>query len=258
MVIFMRGFLAFTKKEFLEQLRTYKWLIFLAVFFLFGLMSPLLAKLTPDILSSMDMGGIQLNLPEPTVMDAYSQYFKNMTQMGVVVVLLVFGSILSNELIKGTLVNILAKGMSRTAVLLSKYTAAIILWSAGFLLSAATNYGYTVYLFKNASVPNLVFSMFCLWLFGCFIIALILLSSVAAAGSFGGLILSAVTLIILLMVNIFPKAEKFNPVTLVSKNTALLNGTNKAGDLYLTVAITTTLIAVCIITAVLLFKKKQI
>lgn len=254
----MRGFLAFTKKEFREQARTYKWLIVLAVFFLFGLMSPLLAKLTPVLISSMDMGGVTLTLPKPTAMDAYAQYFKNMTQMGIVVLLLIFGGTLSNELVKGTLVNILAKGLSRAAVLLSKYTAAVILWSAGFLLSAVTNYGYTVYLFGGPQVPALIFSMFCLWLFGCFVIALILFSSTLAAGSFGGLILSAVTLFILLMINILPKAEKFNPVTLASKNTALLNGTVKGDSFYLTIGITVALTVLCLAISILIFRKKKI
>lgn len=254
----MRGFLAFTKKEFREQARTYKWLIVLSVFFLFGLMSPLLAKMTPVLISSMDMGGVTLTLPKPTAMDAYAQYFKNMTQMGIVVLLLIFGGTLSNELVKGTLVNILAKGLSRAAVLLSKYTAAVILWSAGFLLSAVTNYGYTAYLFGEPQVPELIFSMFCLWLFGCFIIALILLSSTLAAGSFGGLILSAVTLFILLLVNILPKAEKFNPVTLASKNTALLNGTVKGDSLYLTIGITIALTVLCLVISILMFRKKKI
>ncbi len=254
----MRGFLSFTKKEFREQARTYKWLIVLSVFFLFGLMSPLLAKLTPVLISSMDMGGVTLTLPKPTAMDAYAQYFKNMTQMGIVVLLLIFGGTLSNELVKGTLVNILAKGLSRAAVLLSKFTAAVILWSAGFLLSAVTNYGYTVYLFGGIRVPALIFSMFCLWLFGCFIIALILLSSTLTAGSFGGLILSAVTLLILLMVNILPKAEKFNPVTLASKNTALLNGTVKGDSFYLTIGITVALTVLCLVISILIFRKKKI
>lgn len=254
----MRGFLAFTKKEFIEQIRNFKWLIILMVFFLFGMTSPLLAKLMPDIISSMDMGGIKLDIPEPTVLDAYAQYFKNMNQMGIIVVLLVFGGTLSNELMKGTLVNILAKGISRSAVLLSKYTAAVILWSVGFILSAIMNYTYTVYLFEDTKVQNLLLSLFCLWLFGCFIIALILLSSVIAAGSFGGLILSAAILAVLLILNIFPKAEKFNPVTLASKNMALLNGAGKTHSIYLTIGITTALIIGCMIVSIQLFRKKRI
>ena len=92
----MRGYFAFIKKEFTEQLRTFRVLILFAVFFIFGMMSPLLAKLLPDILSGMELQGMTINIPEPTAMDAYSQFFKNTTQMGVIVILLVFGGIISN------------------------------------------------------------------------------------------------------------------------------------------------------------------
>ena len=54
----MRGYLAFVKKELLEQVRTYKLLILLLVFFIFGMLSPLMAKLMPEILSQMPMDGI--------------------------------------------------------------------------------------------------------------------------------------------------------------------------------------------------------
>jgi ABC-2 type transport system permease protein len=183
----MKGFLAFTKKEILEQFRTYKWLIFIAAFFIFGMTSPLLAKLTPEIISSMNMNGVKITIPEVNAVDAYGQFFKNLTQMGILILLLVFGGTVSNELMKGTLVNILAKGLPRHTVLLSKYTAAVLLWSVGFLISAVTCYGYTVYLFQNAAVDNLIFSFFCLWIFGLFVIALIFLSSAITTGSFGGL-----------------------------------------------------------------------
>lgn len=254
----MKSFLAFTKKEFLEQLRTFKWLIMFSVFFLFGMMSPLMAKVLPDILSGMEIEGIKLIIPTPTVMDAYMQFFKNITQMGVVVILLVFGGMLSNELAKGTLINILAKGLPRHTVILSKYFAAITLWTVSYLLSALTCYGYTAYLFETANVKNLVFSLLCLWLFGCFVIALILLSSTITGGNFGGLILSAAFLILMLMINIFPKAEKFNPVTLASKNTALINGSQEVSGLLLTVWITCALTAACLIISLLIFRKKRL
>lgn len=253
----IRGYLAFTKKELLEQIRTYKLLIFLAAFLMFGLMSPLLAKLLPNILSSMDMGGIKLELPSPTAMDAYAQFFKNLTQMGILVLLLVFGGTLSGEFIKGTLLQILAKGLSRTAVLMAKFTAAAILWTGGFLLSVAINYIYTVYLFDSGSLPNLPLSLFCLWLFGVFLISLILLSSTIAPGAFGGLILSVITLAILLMVNIFKSAAKYNPLTLASANTELLNGTKAAETVYLTIVITIILTVGALLLSVLFFKKKR-
>lgn len=254
----MRGLIAFTKKELLEQLRTYKWLILLSVYFLFGMTSPLLAKLMPEIFAGMKVEGMQIIFPEPTVIDAYAQFFKNMTQMGILVLLLVFGSTLTNELMRGTLVNILAKGLSRSTVIISKYMAAVVLWSVGYLLAVATNYGYTSYLFPGENVENLIFSLFCLWLFGCFILVLIILSSTITGGNFGGLILSAAAIVLMLMVNILPNAKKFNPITLASENTALVSGITEVDQLISTVMITLLLILGGVITSILLFHKKRL
>lgn len=254
----MRGYIAFTKKELLEQLRTFKWLIILSVFFLFGMMSPVLAKLMPDILSGMEMNGIAIVIPEPTVMDAYGQFFKNFTQMGILILLLVFGGTLSNEMVRGTLVNMLAKGLLRPAVILSKYTAAVLLWTLGFLLAVLTAYGYTAYLFKDANVNHLLFSVFCLWLFGCFILAMILLSSTIASGNFGGLILTAISIVAMLMLDILPKTHRYNPITLASDNTALLTGAQEVDKLVITVIITGILTVSCLAASIFLFGKKKL
>ena len=204
--------LAFIKKEFLEQFRTGRGLILMAVFFLFGMMSPLLAKLMPEILGSMDMQGIKIVLPEPTAIDAYTQFFKNFTQMGILILLLVFGGTLSNELSRGTLINILAKGLPRHNVLLSKYIAAASLWSFSYAMAAGVTIGYTVYLFRDARVNHLFLSLFCLWLFGCLVLALILLSSAIAPGSFGGLILTTAVIVFMLLLGSFPANARYNPI----------------------------------------------
>ena len=254
----MRGFIAFIKKELLEQVRTYRLWILFAVAVLFGMMSPLMAKLMPEILSSMNMEGMVIQIPQPTVFDAYTQFFKNFTQMGVLVILLIFGGTLSGELSRGTLVNILAKGLPRRTVLLSKYVSAVIIWTVAYALAFATDYGYTIYLFPDADVKNLFFSLFCLWIFVCLVISLIMLSSTIAPGSFGGLILSAVSLVVMLMISILPKAEKYNPITLASVNVAVLEGAKPLSELTLTVGITIILIVVCLLASILIFEKKKL
>lgn len=254
----MREFIAFTKKEFLEQLRTYKWLMVLSVMFLFGMMSPVLAKVMPEMIKDMDMGTIQIIVPKATVLDAYGQFFKTFTQMGMLVLFLVFGGTISNELTKGTLINILAKGLPRHTVILSKYTAAIILWTTGYVVSVLTNIGYTAFLFENTSVKNLLFSLFCLWLFCCFMIALIFLSSTLTTGYYGGLIISVSALAIMLMGNAFPKVQKINPVTLASDNLALLNNTKEVHELVITVFITVLLTILCLYLSIIIFRKKKL
>ncbi len=253
----MREYIAFVKKEILEQLRTYKMLILISVFFLLGMMSPLIAKIMPDILSGMKIEGMTIQIPDPTKIDAYSQFFKNFNQMGLLVLLLVFGGILSNELIKGTLVNVLAKGLSRATVILSKFTSAVILWTVGYVIAVLTTYGYTYYLFGNATEPNLIFSLFCLWMFGCFLISIILLSGTLTSGTFGGLIVTAVILVILLMISIVPNAWKYNPMTLASKNLDLLKETVKVSEFYPVLIITAVLTIASLYIAISLFRRKK-
>lgn len=254
----MKSFFAFTKKEFLEQIRTYKTFILFTVFLLFGITSPLLAKFMPQIFASMNIEGIKITIPEPTYLDAYTQFFKNMTQMGMIAVLLIFSGIISQELTKGTLINMLSKGLSRNILIISKYTAALLLWTAGFITAAATNYGYTIYLFGAHDASHLIFSCFCLWLFGAFLIALILFSSTLTKGNYGGLLLTAMILGGLLIANIFPSFTKYNPVTLASDNTALIANTVGVNDLLASISITLGAVVFCLIGTMFIFKKKQI
>ncbi|NLO09703.1 MAG: ABC transporter permease subunit [Clostridiales bacterium] len=254
----MKGYLAFTKKEFVEQIRTYRLLICLSVFFLFGLMSPLLAKLLPEILSGMDLQGMVLAIPEATAMDAYAQFFKNITQMGIIVILLVFGGVISNELTKGTLINILAKGLGRHTVILAKYTAMLVLWTLALAFASLVNHGYTMYMFDTSDISNLLFSLFCLWLFGAFLLSLIILSSVLTGGNFGGLILTVVVLGGLLILDLFPKLEKVNPIYLSSHNLEFLTGALMPADALLPVLVTIALLIGNILVSISLFNHKKL
>jgi ABC-2 type transport system permease protein len=253
----MNGAFVFLKKEFLEQTRSMKALILISVLLLFGMTSPLLAKLMPEIVSRFPMQGLIITIPEPTAPDAYAQFFKNVSQMGVIVLLLVFSGTLSQELSKGTLTMLLAKGLSRPAVIVSKFIAAVCLWTFGYALAAAVDYGYTVYLFGSFELPGLFFSLFCLWLFGAFLLAVLILASTVSSGSYGGLLLTAAVLGIFMIANAFPQLKPWNPLTLASGNGAPLTNAG-AGDVAMTVWITLILIALCLILSLMIFGKKKL
>ena len=254
----MNGFIAFSKKEFTEQLRSYKSIILVAVLFLFGMMSPLLAKMLPDIMSGMKVQGMTISIPAATALDAYGQFFKNVGQLGLVVLLLIFSGLLSQDITKGTLIVLLAKGLSRHTVIVSKFITALVLWTVGYALAAVTAYGYTVYLFSSVSVPNLFYALFCLWLFGAFIIALLILASTLASGNYGGLLLAAGILIIMLILSSFPAVQKWNPVSLASSSAGLLTGAVTIKDTAPVVWVTLALVAAFLIMAVVIFRKKRL
>lgn len=254
----MNGFTAFIKKEFLEQLRSYKILILLAVLILFGMTSPLLAKMTPELLKSFSGSGITITLPEVTTTDAWAQFFKNISQMGMIALILIFGTSLPQEISRGTLVIPLSKGLSRNSVISAKYFTALLNWTIGYSLSALICCGYTQYLFSNFTAPHLLFSLFCLWLFGDFLLALILLSGTITTGNYGGLLLTAVLLGVLLALDAFSKLQKWNPISLASQNASIITNSSSPSDLIITTWITTIAIIVCLIFNVFLFHKKNL
>ncbi|HEY4694043.1 MAG TPA: ABC transporter permease subunit, partial [Bellilinea sp.] len=140
-------------KEWLEQRRTHRLLIVCLVFVLFGLMSPLLAKFTPEIIKAVPGGEqIALIIPPPTVVDAVTQYIKNMTQFGLILAVLMGMGMVSQEKDKGTAAMMLAKPLDRTAFILAKPVALGISFLAGMILAAVAGYYYTLLLFEALPV----------------------------------------------------------------------------------------------------------
>jgi ABC-2 type transport system permease protein len=254
----MNGCLAFLKKEISEYIRTYKLLIMLAVFAVFGITNPLMAKLLPEILGSLMTDGIIITIPEATAYDAWTQFFKNATQMGLIVTVILFSSVLSSELTRGTLINLLTKGLSRTAVILSKYTCMVLLWTASIALCFGLTYGYTVYLFPEGETSNLLFSVFCLWLFGLFLLAALLLSAVLTKSSYGCLLITGGAVAACMLVNIIPAAHRYNPISLATDNMALITKSVEPSSLYISILVSSVLSLLFVSLSALLFRKKQL
>ena len=124
----MNGYCAFFKKEMMENLRTYKFLILALVFLALGIMSPLSAKYLPDLVAAFLPEGANLGIGEPAILDSWAQFFKNVPQIGLIVLVILFSTMLSAEFTKGTLVNFVTKGLSRSGVILAKSTAALLIW----------------------------------------------------------------------------------------------------------------------------------
>ena len=254
----MNNYIAFLKKEFLENARTYKMLILFLVFLIFGIMNPLVAKLTPELLSSLVPEGMDISLPDPSAFDSWAQFFKNISQIGIIVVVIVFSGILGTELTKGTLINMLTKGLSRSAVIMSKYTCMALLWTISVTLSFIVTQLYTIYLFPNDEVVNLIFSVFCLWFFGMFLLALLLFTATFTRNSYGCLLLTGTGAVICMLINISPTAHKYNPISLASDNMALLTNGVEPSSLYTCLWITGAITVAFVVLSVLIFRKRQL
>ncbi|MBK5253334.1 MAG: ABC transporter permease [Peptostreptococcaceae bacterium] len=254
----MKAYIAFTKKEFCENLRTYKLFIMLCVFLLLGLMNPITAKITPQLLKSLMPEGMNITIMEPTALDSWAQFFKNVPQMGLSVLVIVFSGIMANEFSRGTLINMLTKGLSRKVVILSKFTMTTIIWTLSYALCFAATYAYTIYFWSSEGVSNILLSVFSLWLFGILLLAIILLGGVLFKNNYGVLLFTGGFVVALMLLNLSSTIQKYNPITLASSNMALLTNNMFVSDFTMPIVICVITIIASIGSAIMIFNKKQI
>ena len=245
-------------KEWLEQRRTHRLIIVCLILLLFGLLSPLLAKFTPEIIK-MVPGGEQLSLiiPPPTVVDAVAQYLKNLTQFGLLLAVLMGMGMVSQEKDKGTAAMVLAKPLSRTAFILAKAAAIGASFLIGTALAAGAGYYYTLLLFEGLPVGGwLALNGLLLVYFGVYA-ALTLLASTLNRSMLGSGVTAVGFIIVLALVEMIPAAGKLLTGGLLgwAGNLALGSGTEPAwGALWVCIG----LIAAALTASVLVFRRQEI
>lgn len=256
----MNQLTAFMKKEFLEQLRTGKLVILAIIFCLFGIMNPAIAKLTPWLMEVMseDLAdtGMTVSSVEVNALTSWMQFYKNMPA-ALIIFIVMFSGILTAEYQKGTLIHIVTKGLKRWKILASKTVLMAVSWTLGCLVCFVITYGYNAYFWDNSIVSNAFFAAFCFYLFGLWLITVILpASAIFKSASFVSLSVGAVFLAAYLP-GMIPKIKEYLPVYLM-ESSGLLTGTNNTGDYFTAIVITLVLILVNIIASVILFNRRNI
>jgi len=149
------NFLTALRKEWLEQWRTYRLLMLGVVLVFFGLLSPLIAKYTPEIIKLIPNGeAIAQLIPTPTVIDAVTQYIKNIGQFGVILALLLTMGAIAKEKDRGTAAMMLVKPLPRMTFLVAKFTALALMFAVAIAVAGAACYYYTWLLFGALDVPR--------------------------------------------------------------------------------------------------------
>jgi ABC-2 type transport system permease protein len=252
------NFLIVLRKELLEQWRTYKLLIVAAVLVVFGLISPLLAKLTPELLKAVPNipPALAFAIPVPTLNDAVAQYVKNMSQFGILLALLMSMGSVAQEKERGTAAMMLTRQVSRETFLLAKFTALAVTFAASLVLASLGCWYYTLLLFQALDwIPFLALNGLMLVVFLDYIAMTLLCSTLArsqaaAAGlAFGGLVLLG-------GLGALPRIGDFLPGRLFSWGTALLIG--KADPAWPALWISLGLIPALLLAAGILFRRQEL
>lgn len=252
----MNGYFAFVKKEFAENIKNYRFLIMLAVFLVFGMMSAFLAKFTPEILSALATD-IKMT-SEPIALDAWKQYYKNISGVGFSAVIILYGSCLSGEYSKGTLVLMVTKGLSRKAVIFAKYTVAAFLMTISYWGSYAFTYGYTAFLWPDTKLPNIALAAFALWIVGFLYLSILIVGCVLFKQTFTSILFTGGMVAVISLLGIIEPLAKFSPFNLTTKNIDLISGIAAPSDFVMPVLASVILSILGLLIATKLFNTKAL
>jgi ABC-2 type transport system permease protein len=253
----MRGFGAFVAKELHEIARTWRIWVLPGIVVFFAISGPPLAKITPALLSSFvsSQPGVVIELPEPTYVDAYLQWTKNLQQIVLFAVIIMFGGVISSEKKGGTAVLALTKPLSRTAFVLAKYLSQALLLTAAVAVGALVTWGLTYAVFAEAPLAPLAGATGAWLVLALAFLALMLALSAAIDSQAGAAGLGFLGFIAVSIALLWAPAVKYSPAGLMGAPTELVMG--ESASLGWPVATTLALTALLVAVAVAVFRRRE-
>ncbi len=248
------------KKEYLEAARTGKLIILILLFVLFGIMNPAIAKLTPWMMEmfadTMTESGLIVTGVQVDAMTSWTQFFKN-SPIALIAFVLIFSDIFTKEYKSGTLLLVLTKGLSRYKVVLAKTLLLLSLWTVGYGICFAITYGYNAHFWDNGIANNLFFSVAIWWLFGVWVICLIVLFSTLLQNNTGVSLCTGGTVLLAYLLSLIPKVKVYSPTMLMDTN-SLLMGAEEIDAYIKAIVIAAFLCIVCVAVSIPVINKKQL
>ncbi len=211
----MTGLRVLVRKELLEQWRTLRLVIVAVVFLAFGIMSPLLATYTPELIKALvPPGQLPVELPPPSTSDAIAQFVKNVGQtLTLAAILLSMGSI-ATEKERGTAAFVLTKPASRAAFVVAKLVGIAATLAVGMAAAAVASYAYTVWLFEAPDAAGYLAMSVVLWLSLLVAAAVTLLGSALTRSSIAAGAIGFGTYIGLVFLSALPTIGPYTPAGL--------------------------------------------
>lgn len=221
----MSGYGAFFSKEWMEIRRTWRIWVIPGMLLFFGLTSPILALVTPSLLSSVaeSQQGMAITLPPATAKDADAQFLKNLTQLMIFALIISGAGSVSGERSSGTAILAVTKPVSRSALVGAKLSADLILLVASTVVATLLCGLMTIALFATVSWERL-FSAVGLWLALAVLLTCAMSFFSAALRSRGAAAGAGLAFyFVMLLASLWPTAERYSFVGLPSQIMTSLN-----------------------------------
>lgn len=154
----MSAILTLVRKEFTEISRTWRLPAVGGVLLFFAVTSPIAALMTPAIIDMVVSGqpGVVIEVPDPSYIDSYAQWVKNLSQIGMLLVVFSSAGLIAGERTSGTAALVVTKPVSRMAFAAAKFAAQAALVAVSAAVGTAVTYAGTVLAFGSSPVRPLL------------------------------------------------------------------------------------------------------
>lgn len=246
-------FKAYLKKEFVEALRSHKLIILFMGFVFFAISSAPILKVTPKIMESQ-YGAEMAGLFNVSGIDAITSYISSsIPQICILILCLVLGGILSNEISMSSITLPITKGANKNQIVLAKFSFYAIVLFIISVISITSNIYYSLIVFKEnfASVQTVLMANINVYLYLLLIMSVVFLfSSIFNRGIAAGFLGMGVN-VGLIFLDTF--GYKFNPFNLI-KDAGVLNTEFSSAAIVVTIVG----VLICLILSIVIFSKKEV
>ncbi|WP_141433099.1 ABC transporter permease [Bacillus sp. 03113] len=256
----MSQFLTLFQKEIKESFKDGKLIWLPIVFMILGISQPISSYYMQDILEmsgSLPKGTI-LKFPKPSGEEVLAQVLSQFGLIGTAIIVLSAMGCVASERNNGSLSLIMARPISSTQYITSKWASQAAILLVSFTLSYGLSYYYTSLLFHSVSIARFFSSLFIYSLWIIFVLTITLFFGVILRKA-GGIAGASILLVSVLSLgsSLFSRYSKWSPSQ--AKNQAvsvLLEGV--WGDSFLLMLISTVcFIFILLMGSVLLFKRYE-
>jgi ABC-2 type transport system permease protein len=257
----VRGFLVFARKEAVEIVRTWRIWVLPGMLLFFALTGPVMAKFTPDIIKAAggsEFAALVKSMPKPTYLDAYAQWIKNLSQIGIFAIIIIYGGLISSERKDGTAILVLTKPLSRTSYVVAKATVHALFLAAAVGASTVVTWSMTRVVFGRSPGIHLWYAVvawlaLAIFFLGVMTLLSSLLGSQAGAAGIGLAVFASLS-----VAGMWEPLRRFSPAGLVGAPAALAAGKQAAALVVSPVITAVGLAVLLVIVAAEVFRTKEL
>jgi ABC-2 type transport system permease protein len=213
-------------KEWREGWRTWRVIVLVAVLAVAGLISPVLAYYTPQMFRLIPNlpAGFSNMIPEPSTADAVSQYVKNVSQFGLLLLVVLTAGLIAGEKERGTAAMLFARPVRRTHAVLAKWLVWSLVVAAGLLIAGALSLAYTTVLFELMPVGKFLLMNALMLLSFLPYLSVALLASAVARSQAAAYGFAFIGLFVLIIFASLPRIGEFTPNYLTAWGAGIVLG----------------------------------